>query len=75
MASARKLIARNIRHYREKLGITQEELAELSGVHRTYVGCIERAEKNVTIDTLDRVAKALKIPVHKLLVNGNRKGR
>ena len=54
-----KLIAQNIRRARQDLGISQEKLAELADVHRTYIGMLERAEKNVTILSLNKIAQAL----------------
>ena len=54
-----KIIAYNIRKFRREKGISQEELADLSHVHRTYIGMLERAEKNVTVLSLDRISKAL----------------
>jgi transcriptional regulator with XRE-family HTH domain len=57
--SARQRLAANIRAMRKKLGISQEELADLAGLHRTYVGSIERGERNVSIDNIERLARAL----------------
>jgi transcriptional regulator with XRE-family HTH domain len=51
----------------EERGLSQEALAELAGVHRTYVGMLERREKNVTIYNIERIAKALKIEAFELL--------
>ena len=62
-----QIIAINIRNERNKLSISQEKLAELAGLHRTYVGQIERAEKNLTVTSLERVAKALNINIKNLL--------
>ena len=56
-----------VRERRKKKGISQEELAELAGVHRTYIGMIERAEKNITLLNIQKIAKALSVPTHKLL--------
>ncbi len=42
-----------------KQKISQEELAERAGVHRTYIGMIERAEKNITLENIEKIAKAL----------------
>ena len=42
-------------------------MAELAGVHRTYVGMIERGEKNITLRNIEKFAKALKMPVEKLM--------
>lgn len=53
------VFAANVRRRRLELGLSQEELAERSGVHRTYVGMLERSEKNVTIYNIERIALAL----------------
>lgn len=49
-----------VREERLKLGLSQEELAERAGVHRTYIGMIERAEKNITLENIEKIAKALR---------------
>lgn len=49
----------SIRKQREGMGISQEKLAELSELHRTYIGQVERGEKNLTLRSLERIAKAL----------------
>ena len=56
-----------VRDQRKKLGLSQEKLAELADVHRTYVGMIERGEKNITLLNIEKIAKALKIPSKNLL--------
>ncbi len=48
-----------VREERAKQGLSQEALADKAEVHRTYIGMIERAEKNVTLITIERLAKAL----------------
>ncbi len=48
-----------VRDERNKQKISQEELAERAGVHRTYIGMIERAEKNITLENIEKIAKAL----------------
>ena len=53
---------------RKARGISQEELADLAGLHRTYVGSIERGERNVSIDNIERLAGALRLDVIDLLV-------
>lgn len=50
-----------VRAERAKLGLSQESLASRAGVHRTYVGMIERAEKNITLENIEKICKALKI--------------
>ena len=57
-----------IREERKKLNISQEELADRAGVHRTYIGMIERAERNITIINIYKISKALKIEPYKLLM-------
>lgn len=56
-----------VREKRTGLGLSQEELAERAGVHRTYVGMIERAEKNITLGNIERISEALRTPLHELL--------
>lgn len=65
--SARERVARNLRQKRLELGLSQEALADLSELHRTYVGSIERAERNVSIDNVERLATALGVDVCELL--------
>ncbi len=52
-----------IKQLRTDMGLSQEELAHRAGVHRTYVGMIERAEKNITIENGYKIAKALNVPL------------
>lgn len=52
-----------VREERLKLNLSQEELASRAGVHRTYIGMIERAEKNITLENIEKIAKALKISI------------
>jgi transcriptional regulator with XRE-family HTH domain len=54
-----------VRAERAKLGLSQEELASRAGVHRTYIGMIERAEKNITLENIEKIAKALDIEIKK----------
>ena len=62
-----RLIGANIRKYRVHRDISQEHLALESGIHPAYISKLERGEKCPTIDTLYRLAKALGIPVYKLI--------
>lgn len=57
-----------VRQERLKRGLSQEDFAEITGVHRTYIGMIERAEKNITLVNIEKIAKAFKMPVNELLV-------
>lgn len=58
-----------VREERFKKGLSQEELAAKAGVHRTYIGMIERGEKNITLLNIKKVAKALDLSIDKLLTN------
>lgn len=58
----------NVRAARKERGLSQEGLADEAGLHRTYIGSIERAERNVSVDNIERLANALKLPGWKLLV-------
>ena len=49
--------------------MSQEQLAELAGVHRTYIGMIERAEKNITLLSIAKIASALNVNISELLKN------
>ncbi|WP_243152907.1 helix-turn-helix domain-containing protein [Sporotomaculum syntrophicum] len=63
----RQVLAKNIRDLRQSANLSQEEFAELCGLHRTYVGAVERAERNVTLSTLEAFATALGVSVADLL--------
>jgi len=60
--------AKRVREERKKLGLSQEEFAAKSGFHRTYIGMIERAERNITLSNVEKLAKALRTPISKLLM-------
>lgn len=61
------LFATNLRRRRLELGLSQEGLAERAGVHRTYIGMLERGEKNATLSSIERIAFALDVDAWKLL--------
>lgn len=61
-----KIIGQRIRNYRTAQNLSQERLAELSGCHPTYIGQIERGEKNATIESIEKISSALKIPLSQL---------
>lgn len=66
-AELRAIISATLKQYRALRGLSQEELATLAGVNRTFVSQIERQQKNVSIDSLRRLANALQCEVHTLL--------
>ena len=57
---------KRVQELRKTKGISQEELASLAGVHRTYIGMIERAEKNITLCNIEKIANALNISISDL---------
>ncbi|HAH04214.1 TPA: transcriptional regulator [Candidatus Komeilibacteria bacterium] len=52
-----------VRLERMRLGLSQEELASRADVHRTYIGMIERAEKNITLENIEKICKALGLKI------------
>ena len=56
-----------VRELRERAGLSQEELADLANVHRTYIGGIERGERNPTLTTIHKIARALRVHPPRLL--------
>jgi transcriptional regulator with XRE-family HTH domain len=63
----REVLAKNMRRLRATRGLTQEALAHDAGMNRTYLSAIERAERNVSIDNIERIAKALAVKPWQLL--------
>lgn len=66
-----RILADNIRMFRKLNGLSQEGLADMCNLHRTYVGSVERGERNVTLSTLEVIAEALDVSVEKLLIEGS----
>lgn len=58
---------KRVQEERIKRGISQERLGELAKVHRTYIGMIERAERNITLTSMEKIAKALRIDIRDLV--------
>lgn len=56
-----RTVGRNLRAYREARGLSQEAFADQLGVHRTYMGGLERGERNLTLKSLERLADRLEI--------------
>lgn len=63
------ILSANIRRLRKELDLSQEELADKCGLHRTYVGAVERGERNVTLSSLEALAGALDVDVPTLLTH------
>lgn len=66
-ASLRTTLANNLRSFRDERGVSQEEFADMCGLHRTYVGSVERGERNVTLSTLESLASVIGVSVSQLL--------
>ncbi|WP_347175445.1 helix-turn-helix domain-containing protein [Polaribacter uvawellassae] len=61
------LFGENVRKFRRLLNLSQEELAHKADLHRTYIGMIERAEKNITLVNIEKIANALEVKIEDLL--------
>lgn len=62
-----KTVGLNLRRYRKERGLSQEAFADHVGVHRTYMGAVERGERNLTLQSLERMADILEIDPRELL--------
>ena len=71
--SIQKQFGKKVRELRTERGYSQEGFAFECGLHRTYIGCIERGEKNITITNIEKIAKALKIEIWGLFINNIKK--
>ena len=66
MTDIAKIIGQRIRNYRTQKGLSQEKLAELAGCHPTYIGQLERGEKNATLESVEKIASAMDISLSEL---------
>ncbi|WP_417288924.1 helix-turn-helix domain-containing protein [Corynebacterium variabile] len=60
-------VGRNLRAHRQALGLTQEAFADVAGVHRTYMGGLERGERNLTLQSLEQLAERIGVTPEELL--------
>jgi transcriptional regulator with XRE-family HTH domain len=60
-----------VRHFRKKKGISQEGLADYCGLHRTYIGSVERGERNITLLNAEKIAKSLNEPLASFFMEHN----
>lgn len=58
----------NVRKYRNQLGVSQEKFAEMTGLHRTYISDIERFQRSISLDNIQKIADALNIETYKLFI-------
>ena len=68
------IFATNVKRYRLERNLSQEKLAELSGLHRTYISSIERVLRNISIDNVENIASALDVEPYLLFVNNEKAG-
>lgn len=61
-----KMVGKRIRDIRKQKGLTQEQLGELCGFHYSYLGAVERAEKNISLLNVQKIADSLQVPVFEL---------
>lgn len=66
MVNAKEILGNNIKLARLEKGLSQENLAELAGLHRTYIGSVERGERNVSLENIVAISKALSLSPTKL---------
>lgn len=72
--SAREDLALNIIRLRAQLKMSQEALALEAGLHRTFVAHVERQARNISLDNIEKLAKALNVPTYRLLMPGGEGG-
>lgn len=58
-----------VRKRRQELGISQEELADRAGLHRTYIGDIERGARNLSLENIEKIAKAMEVSISNLFAD------
>ncbi len=63
----RKKVGERVRQLRKEAGLSQEELADIAGLHRTYIGAIERGERNISLINIVQLARALRVKPAELL--------
>ena len=66
-----KVFGSNVRNYRKEKNISQEKLAELSGLHRTYISDIECFKRSISLDNIQKIADALGIKPYRLFMEQN----
>ena len=63
-----KVFGANVKKYRSKIGLSQEALAEKSGLHRTYISAVERCRRSISLENIQRIADALEVETHRLFM-------
>ncbi|MDP3297657.1 MAG: helix-turn-helix transcriptional regulator [Thermodesulfovibrionia bacterium] len=73
MSDIKKIFGKNIRLIRESMNMTQEKLSDLCGLHRTYIGSVERGERNISLENISKIARALNVKISDLFNEINEK--
>ena len=68
-SSILKKFGKKVRTLRNERGVSQEELGRIAKLHRTYIGMIERGEKNITLENVEKISDALGVSVHKMFAD------
>lgn len=66
-----KVFGKNLRYYRTQMGVSQEKFGEMCNLHRTYISDIERFNRNISLENIQKIADALGIETYKLFVDCN----
>jgi len=69
MATLREKLGRTVRRLRTEAGFSQERFADACGLHRTYIGSVERGETNISLDNIELIARTLRLPVSRLFAD------
>ncbi len=72
MSDIKKILGENIRLIRKSMNMTQEKLSDLCGLHRTYIGSVERGERNISLENIEKIANALQVKIVDLFKGINR---
>lgn len=65
----KEIFSKNLKKYRNQLGLSQEAFAEKSKLHRTYISAIESKRRSISLDNIQKIADALEIDTYKLFIN------
>ena len=63
-----RVFGTNVRKYRTQIGISQEKLAEISGLHRTYISDVERFQRSISLENIQKIADALGVETYNLFI-------
>ena len=68
-----KVFGTNLRKYRTNLGVSQEKFAEMCGLHRTYISDVERFQRSISLDNIQKIADALGVDTYKLFIEAEQR--